>query len=458
MFSQRRATSSQQQIVDSKIRKSDEIDGTSSVFDVSNAEEEYEPTVFDGLIVDCMNEILDWLPLNSLCALSKTCKSLRRTTKNYFRWKYPSEEFAVGDEFVFNAQHVECFGDGVQRLRMYDSSIEDFIFAGSNINQNLREIQFDRTFKPENDISKNHIDKLKPILENVKTVSIVDCDFTEGSSEYLIECCKNIEDFSYAINKDVKKNQFQFQKYPTLRNIEIHFNSKANVINGINAIKEQNLQLDELVLLFRKEHTNFLSDVFQELDSMYEMNFFKRLFLIFPNRSMVSKHINRIVSLHGLEGITCSYTVSSILVDHMIDIARFQNLKYLNINWLLENADQIAKELQQLIELEISAASIDAIVSFVRYSSKLSRFHIDQIRASKEKCPKFDAFILNKRRSLLEYAQKLTIYIPEEKFIKLKWASVTTDSSLVEIKREESCIPLEKSQTNLWKKAKSYKY
>lgn len=423
---------------------------------MSNAEEEYEQTVFDiHLNVDCMNGILDWLPLNSLCALSKTCKSLRKTTKNYFQWRYPSEEFAIGDEFVFNSQHVECFGDDVQRLRLYDSSIDDFKFAGSNINRNLRELQFDRTFKQENDITNNHIDSLMPILQNVKTVSIVDCDFAKGSSEYLIKCCQNIEEFSYAIYKDIKKNQFQFKNYPTIRNIEIHFDSKADVINGINAIKEQNLQLKELVLLFRKEHANFLNDVFRELDSMYEMKFFKRLYLIFPNKSMVSEHINRIASLQGLEGITCSYTVNTSLDNHMTDIAKLQNLKYLNINWLLENADPIAKELQQLIELEISAASIDAIVSFVRYSSNLLKLHIDQIRANKEKGPKFDAFTLNKRRSTLEYAQKLTIYIPEEKFIKLKWASVTMDSSLVEIKREVSCIPL---KANLFKKAKSYKF
>lgn len=424
-----------------KRRQTEQAEGGSSTAE-ADTEQEYESTIFDGLNIDCMNELLDWLPLNSLCAFSQTCKRIQQTVKNYFRWKYPSEEFDVGDEFVFDEQHLKCFGNDVQKLLLFDSSIADYKFAASNINRNLREIQFDRTFKQENRITKEHIHSIRPILENVKTVSIVNSSFTEGSPEYLLECCKKIENFSFEVGKDPRKNRFQFQKYPTIRNIEMHFHVKANVTEAITALKEQNLQLDELVLLFCKEHANAMETVFNILDAMYEQKCYKHLFVMFEKKSMVSDNINRIASLQGLAGLACSYTINASLDNHLNDIARLQNIKYLNINWLLENCDQFAKDLQQLIELETSVISMDAIVSFVRYSVMLSRFHIDQIRANKENNSKFDAFTLNKRRSMLEYARKLTIYVPEKRFIKLKWSSVTMNSDLVEIKREESCIPL----------------
>lgn len=384
--------------------------------------------------------------MDSVCSFSKTCKSLQKICKNYFRRKYQSQEFTIGDEFVFDKRDWDCFGDVVLNLRLYDSTIDDFAFAGSNANRKLREIAFDRTFKEENEISHEHIDQIQNLLENVKTVRAVDCDFNDGDTNYLLEKCNKIEDFAFKIPKNLAKDQLHFLKNPTLRNIEVHFHSKANVVEALKIIKEENSNLDELVLLFSKEHNFAMESVFNELNAMYDNGFFKRLYLMFDNKSMVTEHIDRLTTMRGLEGLSCSYTISRSI--DMADIAKLQNLKFLNINWLLDNADQIAKELQQLDTLEISVASIDAIVSFVRFCGKLTRFHLEQIRENKELKSKFDALILNRERMKLEYARKLMIYIPEKKFIKLKWASVNMDSMLVEFNREESCIPLKKSNTS----------
>lgn len=406
-------------------------------------------TIFDELNSDCMDALLNWLPLNRLCLLSKTCKGLQSTCKKYFARNYQSEEFTVGDEFVFEEQHWDCFGDVVQNLRLYDSNLDDYAFAASNANGKLRAIAFDRTFKDENDISRDHIDKIVNLLENVKTVRAVDCNFSDGNNDYLLEKCKHIEDFAFTAPKKFTKSRFQFRKYPTLRNIEVHFHSKANVMEAIKAIRDENSNLDELVLLFCKEHSSSMEFVFMELDSMFAAGFFKRLFLMFDNKSMVAEHIDRLTKVGGLHGLTCSYTINgTITMDqcHMADITKLQNLKFLNINWLLGNADEIAKELQQLEELEVSTITVDAITSFVRYSGKLMKFHIEQIRINKEFKMKFDASDLNKERMKLDYARKLVIFIPEDKFIKLKWAKVNMDSLLVEIKREESYIPQKRNQ------------
>lgn len=387
------------------------------------------------------------MPLNSLCALNKTCKSLRNATKEYFRCNYPTQEFEIGDEFVFEEQQVECFGRDVPALCIYDSSIEDFLFAGSNINRNLinkdvplREIIFEQTYELENQISNAHIDAIGSILENVKTVHAIDCDFEEGCLEYLLDKCTNIKDLSIKACKDLSIFKLQFEKYLTLRNILIQIHSKTNAEHAMRLLSQQNLQLDELVLSFGKEHQHHLDSVFKELNIMQKKSFFKRLYLSFDKKSM-SDHINKLVSIECLEGVLCGYTIGSSIDNHIEDIARLQQLKYLNINRLLENADLIAVNLQELQEVEISVASIDTINSFVRHSAKLAKLHIEQIRSNEGTSVKFDAFTLNRRRSMLVYARKLDIYVPEKNFIKLKWSSVTMKSDLVEIKREESCRP-----------------
>lgn len=411
---------------------------------------EYVATIFDRLNPDCMNELLDWIDFNSLCSFSKTCHSLQKCSKEYFQWKYPSLEFTVGDEFIFNAKHVNCFGFDVQELRVFDSSIDNFIFAGLNINKSLREIEFDTTMKDDNEITKEHIECLTNILENVKVVRAVQCKFERGCIESLLKCCKNIESLAFTIHKDLRQNRFIFSHYPTLRNIEIDFHPKANVVNAINILKEQNVQLNEFVLSFHKEHNDSLKLVFDELDLMYEKKFYRHLYLTFEKKSMVTDHIDRITSIQGLDGLCCSYTIDTVMDNHIDVLSKLQNLKYLNINWLLNGADQIAQQLQRLEELSITVASIDAIYSFVRYSINLSSVHIDQIRTKNQCNVKFNANNLNKRRSSLVYARKLIIYVPEKNFIKLKWSSGPMNYDLVEIKRYESYVPkyLYRKQTN----------
>lgn len=405
--------------------------------------EECDPTIFDTLNPDCLHEILDWLALNSLCALAKTCKSLRKTTREYFQLKYRSVEFTVGDEFVFNAEHVECFGDIVPELCLYDSSIDEFAFAGSHINRNVREISFEQTFKGENQITKTHIDAIEPILQNVKTVGAFECDLQQGCPEYLLEKCQNLHDFAFKVHKNLRNINLQFKNYSKLRNILVHFDGKTNVIKAIEILKEQHLQLDELVLSFQKEHSISMGKILDELESMQAVAFFKRLYLSFDTKATVTEHIDRLASMAGLEGVLFGYTINSTIDTHIADVAKLQQLKYLNINLLLGNADEIAEKLQELIEVEFSTASIDAIASFVRYSSKLMKLHVDKIRENKV----VDVFVFNELRSKLQYARKLDIYIPEKIFIKLKWSSVPMKSDLVEIKREESCIP--KAETEI---------
>lgn len=412
----------------------------SSIENVATMQIECESTVFNRLDIDSLYEVLDFLPLKSLCALNKTCKSLRHTTKRYFLWKYPSQDFSVGDEFIYNANHIECFGDVVQELELFDSSEKDFEFTGININKHLRQIEFTRTYKEDNKIGKQHIDSIANILENIKNVRAINCDFG-NNFEYLLDQCKNIEHFSFKIDKDLSTTKFQFEKYPTLRNIEIHFQAKAKIPDAMTMIKEQNVKLVELVLLFRKEHNSFMVDVFNDLNLMYEKGCFKRLYLMFEKKAMLTEHIDKLISVGGLEGFTCSYTINTKVDNHIADVSKLQKIKFLNINALLENADQLAQELQQLDELEISDISMDALISFVCYSPTLKRFHIGKIRGNNTN---FDAIILNGYRSMLEYAHKLVIYVPEEKFIKLKWSSTTMDTNLIEIKRIESCIPIKK--------------
>lgn len=418
---------------------------TSRNFSEEN-DEHYEKTIFNTLIDhNCLDKTLDWLDVNSLCSLSKTCKSLRETVKEYFKSKYPSLAIDIGDEDESNPMHLECFGDVVQHLQLSGASVEDFQLASFQVNKNLRELSFNRTTadKKEDHITKDHINAIKDILQNVKTVCATSCIFEKRSAEYLLDQCKCIEDFGFAILKDSKEN-FQFQKIVSLRNLEICFDSKVNVIESMKIINKKDLHLNQLVLAFAQEHNDHLKYIFDELESLHQKGLFRKLYLNFEKKSMLNEHISRLSSMQFLEGIICAYKIDHNMEDHLLDIAKLQDIRYLCINHLLVDADTIAKQLNQLVEVKIDGATIEAITSFVRYSANLIKLFNKHIRGS----PKLNAKTLSKQRASMKYNIKyLIIFIPEEKFLKLKWSLCPMIGDLVEIRREESNIP-QKSLTN----------
>lgn len=65
---------------------------------------------------------------------------------------------------------------------------------------------------------------------------------------------------------------------------------------------------------------------------------------------------------------------------------------------MLLNADLIAKQLDQLVEVKIDVVTIDVIVSFVRHSAKLAHFHIKHIRVN----VKLNVVALNSERAKLK--------------------------------------------------------
>lgn len=416
----------------------------------NETEQKYAPTLFDQLNAKGLRriityEILDWLDINSLCAFSKTCKSFQQTAKDYFDFKYPSLAIDIGDEDESKPLHFACFGNVVQHLQLSGASLDEFTFAAANVNPNLRELSFNRTNedKKEDHIGKKHIDGIKGILENVKTICGTSSIFEKGCIEYLLMNCKRIDSFGFAARKNTTY-RFEFRKVPTLKTIEIAFEAKAKVIETLKMLQKKRLQLDELVLSFSNEHSDSMNDIFNVLDAMYENGIFKCLYLNFDKKSLIADHINRLAKVKGLVGIVCAYRINNDIDTHLLDLAMLNNIKYLAIHWMFTDSTVIAQQMQELIELKVTETTIEAILPFARYAAKLGYFHIKHIQGNKI----LKANILNvERGKLMGYlkgkplARKLNICIPEKIYIKMKWSSIAMKCDFVEITREESYVP-----------------
>lgn len=389
-----------------------------------------------------INDILDWLSIDNLCAFSRTCKSFQRTAKSYFNVKYPSLAIDIGDEDESKPLHFRCFGDAVQHLQLSGASLDDFAFAAARVNRNLRELSFNRTNedKKEDHIGKEYVDSIKNLLENVKTVCATNCIFEKGGVEYLLTNCKNINDFGFAARKNTTY-RFQFNKVPTLKTLDVAFEAKANVIELLQSLHMKRVQLDELVLSFLSEHSGIMNEVFDLLDAMYANGLFRKLYVNFDTKSLLANHANRLVTVKGLIGIVCAYRINTDIEGHLLNVAMlYDNIKYLAIHWMFADSTIIAQRLTQLIELKFTEATMEAILPFVRYSAQLGHFHIEYVQGNRM----LNATELSSEREPLMgrlEGRHLKIYMPEKIYIKMKWSSIATRGDFVEIQREESYVP-----------------
>lgn len=215
----------------------------------------------------------------------------------------------------------------------------------------------------------------------------------------------------------------------------------------LQLLQKKRLHLDELGLTFANEHSTLMNDVFKLLNAMYEKGVFKKLYLKFERKSLITDNLNLIATANGLVGIICAYKIDDKNYNHMIDLTKHcNNIKYLAIHWMFADSTVIAQQLREVDEMEITETSAEAILSFAQHAPKLEHFRIKHIQGNRM----LDVNMLNKQRCELNRierdngsavgAAKLNIYIPEKMYIKMKWSSNLMKCEFVEIKREESYI------------------
>lgn len=67
-----------------------------------------ENNYFTTLVDDCVYEILNWLNLDDLCAISRTCKKLRRLSAHEFQRKYPDKQICLTEKYLPSGATTLC--------------------------------------------------------------------------------------------------------------------------------------------------------------------------------------------------------------------------------------------------------------------------------------------------------------------------------------------------------------
>lgn len=90
---------------------------------------------FSALSEKCIVKIFEWLPLESLCNISRTCKKLNKVAGDHFHQKYPElviQEIVITEDdngkLIFEEEskkYMKCFSKYFERVRLEQCRLDD---------------------------------------------------------------------------------------------------------------------------------------------------------------------------------------------------------------------------------------------------------------------------------------------------------------------------------------------
>lgn len=457
-----------------------------------------EPTPIFKLTVDCCDEIFDYLSLVDLHSFGQTCKAMQNVSGEYFKQNYAYAEnvleddgtYIVGDEvgvapyqpsyappdddevhisttnFVPFITYISKYWDYHGSLEYIEShankftSVNHLYMVGFNFEQHRAEI-------------------VQNILGKVETVQLRICQGYGDLYEQLLKFCGKVKRL-YIQRSDLgeferdpdlnytDRNRWLQRNYSTLEHLEIipehslelrelseFFQYNPNVRSfsssiqciwaNRNALLKSDIQLDTLEVkifdyYFRNtDNTTFhfeeiVAQLRQFFDELFARGSYKRLFLYLSD---VDKQTSKfVVTLKGLEKLCIRE------IDQIFDLPQLINLKELAIFDGVKTADMeiLADSYTNLQRLHICNASIDDILPFIHRSPTLNKIKVFAKDAAHFNDGILSLKRLNEDRGKLLGARKVTVFVPDNIFLKTKWATENgnINLNLIELKRVDS--------------------
>lgn len=431
---------------------------------------------------DCFAEIFEYLSLRELYAVGQTCKTIYELAGDYFKCNYTGAVTFSGDNGIFTE-----FSDNNRAFqqRTQTSGFNKFITQISHYYERMAPLYYIQSHSMEFEsinqinfvcvpINGTRIKCIQKILHQIQQLQIKNCSVEGDLYDTVLKYCDNLKclyiqdaDFGRYRNGQYQlKYDWLIQNHPALEHLELisyyssyfmefdHFlKYNRNVQSFSTTFKfiwdnrlellKCNAKLDllkvKMIRLSRHHNGNdeddeIFASICNLLKQLHERGFYNRLHLYLQHIRQLN--IQQLISLNGLEKI-CVRTFSENL-----NLVQLKNIKELAI---LDGADAIymeplAKSLSNLQRLFIRNVTFKTLWYFVRYSANLTRIKYLCTHKIYADNRILKLITLNKDRSMLAAARKLTIYVQDNIFLTTKWAINNRNSNLdlVEIKRSDS--------------------
>lgn len=436
-----------------------------AMFQQQGAEKEKSKLEELMLIDDCCDEILRRLPLDDLCALSRTSTLLHKLCSKQFRKEYPSKVMSIkgvcGDGTLAkgpcNEKYIQCF----------DKSIQSIISEGAFFGQMTAQLQAVKEFYNQNEQTKGIVKQVRfhlwrkleysdgavlaDVLKFVETIIFDNVLSMYNAYESILQHAPNLKHLLIQDYSSLgKPNDWMRKSYPKLETFQWCPFSYADV-DGIQSLLELNPNIQRFSLV--------LSDIFV-IRTLMAKNVKIHELLFFPKeKPKVTPHRYKLefleelcavqnVDLHlFIVGTTLNldviktHVVGLYVREHLkkrsIDtMSTFEHLRFLRIGvkYMPVDCEKIIANMPNLEEVYID--DIDGnfnkiqrnLVTFVGRLAKLTKVHLE---GKGDTIKKINFVVVNREHMKGKGAGHLKVYI--KAFGKFPFSCSNRHFGLIEI-------------------------
>lgn len=405
------------------------------------------PQIFK-LNVDCFECIFEWLSLTELLTFRRTCKRMKQVVNYYIKLNYPKS----------------------LRLSIYnDRLLSKCCYARLNYFEWIKHLYIS-TYR----LTNPQIESIKYILNELETLKLSWAEIYGDFYEVLLKYCPRLKYLGVGTCTLPKAligtgNQWLLRHYPSLEHFEIEneslhtteqtiecdnllvfFQQNPNIrifsldselfLKLCSQMMDSNIKFDRLDIHIKDALYSDFGAICQLANELYKHDFYKQLHLYIKHDYHFWEQAQHLWALQNLEKL---HIHSAYFLPNNFPRATVESIKELSIGFGFCESNSLksmAQHFNSLNRLEFRYAKLSDVVPFICHAPKLQRININKLFINRAEDLKIEDFIaLNEQRKKLCSARKVTIYIDEESFLKLKWTTILK-CSLLELKRIESCI------------------
>lgn len=285
---------------------------------------------------------------------------------------------------------------------------------------------------------------LESMLAKLEILKISNVHFSDKLFELLLKLCVNLK--LLKITESHGSNWMR-HKYPKLEHLQLHgckpcedkemvsflvrnpnvcaFTTTAAVLlRNQEAFIANNIHFDDLTITSFDE----IDSTCDALINFHRRGFYKRLHL----KTETAKHLADLPGLVTLHIGTDDYIKLPLLT--AVTEFTFRALWNGLCSWM--NMEEVSVALPNLEGVfSISEINLEYMLPLVCNSVKLKEIKMVYFRND---CGDIDPVHMNNERKKLKGARKITIYVEEKDYLKIKWKHNKIDFDLIEVKRKES--------------------
>lgn len=214
---------------------------------------------------DCILKIFEYLELNELCAISKTCTKLQQIAELFFCQRFKKKmmtEVSIRVRFdrkivvLPEDEYVTQFLKLMQNLKIscgYTLRPLDMVeFMRNKCNENLINISFEQI-----KFNKLHGAMIIDWLSTVEGLALFGCE----NLHYILAYCSNLKNLKIDQYSNDQSNLWMIQRYPTLEHLQYDMKPDQTLVTFL----KNNTNVKSLALKFDNISTRVVRDFMRKL-------------------------------------------------------------------------------------------------------------------------------------------------------------------------------------------------